>query len=651
MTFWITAAWRLALACAATLLMHGGAAAQNIVCPTMPPGDRSNACASTAFVQQNAPGVSVLAYGAACDGSTDDSLAFSAAISAQNSIFVPSGKTCIIHDVTLSADQSLDCGGSVLQAPPVAGANQWILRKTGFNSRVRNCQFNDPNGATKHATTLSGAATPGSTTIGVNSATGMQVNQPIAIALDSGAYHLTKITNIAGSTITLADAIPSTQAIAPTVAAGGSNYSVNDHLVAQGGIGPPTIVHVTAVSGGAVMAVAVDAPGLYSTFPTSPVATMDTNNASGSGATLTLTAAGASSGNIVESAWGTLVIDNATEGVVSDVIFSSVPAGLQISNTSGSGSFGAQETVRGAVVNAAQLFAIFKDVGVNNSRFSDIVAYGTTHNASSYGVAGVYISGDNLGAAPTGGNMFRGITMLGFETGWLDNAGQLDFFSAVIGDTIRNYSFVCNHCIGNTFSSDIWMQFTGPNALSGTGGFGGGMYFGNSATNNVLGGLATGNNAFDLHIADATSSIWLNGQAWGSKKAASGFTGALFSGQTIFAATTPASVGGAGATFYLGASGYATTEGAVETAIALTQVVTKFSCLSTGAPGVGQSYTCNLRNNATTLASCSYSGASSFGCEYDGPGVNIFPGYTLDLQVVSSAGAASSQFRAYVSGL
>lgn len=644
---------RLLSVCLATLWFTGAAWAQTFgFVPTAPPGDNSNRAASTGFVQGISAGaVNVMAapYSAVCDGSTDDSSAFTAAIAANNSVLVPVGKTCVVHDVTLAAGQFLDCGGSALKGPSSAGSAQWIVKKTGFNSRIRNCQFNDSANATKHTTTLSGAASPGSTTIGVTSATGMQINQAIAVLLDSGAYHLTKITNIVSTTISLADAIPATQAVTPTVSAGGANYAANDHLIVQGGVGPPITVHVTTVSGSVVTAVALDAPGLYSTFPTSPAATMDANGQTALGATLTLTAAGASSGNIVESAWGALVADNASEGIVDNIIFGSVPAGLQVLNSNGSGS-GSGETYSNITVNAFQLFGVFKDVDVHDARFTNIIGFGVAHNSSSFGVAGTYINGANPGSTPTGGNIFTAVNMLNAETAWLDNHGQLENFANIMGDTTRNYGFVCNACSQNTFGQ-TWMTFTGPSATSGSAGAGGGIYFGNSAINNVMQGLWTVNNAYDIHVADSGSAVWLAANAWGPFKVASGVTRSLQSGLLLFAAASPASVGGTGSTIYLGPSGYATTSGAVNLWSQFKQTVTRFSCASAGAPGAGQSYTCNLLDNGNILGSCSYSGASAFGCDYSGPGIFIFDKDQVALQIVSSASAASSQFRAYVAGL
>lgn len=583
---------------------------------------------------------------AKCNGTTDDTAAFSRALAASAYVSAPPATVCVVKNLVVTAGRMLDCGGAGLKAAPGA---DWIVKKTGFMSVVRNCRFDDPSSFTKISTTLNGTAAPGATTIVVTSAARMAVNQAIAVLLDSGAYHLTKITAISGTTITLADAIPASQVGVPTVSAGGTGYAVGDQLAVQSGVGAPITLSVATVSSDAVATVTLNAPGLYSTFPTSPAATLNTKAALASGATVTLTSAGASSGAIVEAAWGVLVSDNATQGLIDNVVFSSVPGALQLLNSAGSGS-GTGETVRSIMINAFQLFGLFKDVHVHDARFESILGFGATHNASAYGVVGVYINGNNPGAPPTGGNLFRGVNMLNAETGWLSNSGQLDTFTQTISDTLRNYGWVCNGCTSNTWGGGAEATFTGPAAVSGSGGKGGGMYFGRSAINNIMEGLRTSSNAYDLHI-DATSALWLNNQAWGTFKVLSGVGTAVTSGTLIFSANSPSGVGGAGTTIFLGASGYSTSEGAVAGVNSLKGSVSKFMCASGQAPGAGQSFTCNLRIKSVTRASCSYSGASAFGCNYQGPGIFIFDQDTIDMSIVSSAGAVATSFRAYVVGL
>ena len=314
---------------------------------------------------------------------------------------------------------------------------------------------------------------------------------------------------------------------------------------------------------------------------------------------------------------------------------------------SGASTWTTGERISGIFVNAAKLFGIFRDVGVSNSTFDRGLIFGTTHGTSSYGVAGIYLNAENVGSAPPGGNHFTNINALNWESGFQDNFGQLDFFDAgVTSDTIRNYAFVCNACSNNTFTGTPWLAFTGPSAISGAAGYGIGLYVGNSAIGNTVNGLATSKNAADIHIADNTSTLWL-GQPWAPSKLLSGVGSSLISGQPLFSAVSPASVGGSGATIYLGGGGYSTTEGLAEAWNAVKGVDNSFTCGSGVAPGTGNTYTCNFRIAETTRGSCSWTGTSVYACTYSGPGIQTFPLDRVDIQIVSSASAPSTQFRVF----
>lgn len=111
---------KLLIAAALVLGFAGSAAAQgNPQCPTRPAGDSTNACASTAFVNQSAggfpgprPWCDVRAKGAQGDGATDDTAAFiacrdtlyasSSASGGGGILFVPPGNYCVNSGVDLS---------------------------------------------------------------------------------------------------------------------------------------------------------------------------------------------------------------------------------------------------------------------------------------------------------------------------------------------------------------------------------------------------------------------------------------------------------------------------------------------------------------------------------------------------------------------
>ena len=76
----------------------------NCIVPTRPVGDNTNAAASTAFVASNsAPStVSVLGYGAKCDGSTDDHAAVTAALNSGNAtVYIPNSQCYVATAITV----------------------------------------------------------------------------------------------------------------------------------------------------------------------------------------------------------------------------------------------------------------------------------------------------------------------------------------------------------------------------------------------------------------------------------------------------------------------------------------------------------------------------------------------------------------------
>ena len=84
------------------------------IAPTPSAGDNSTRVATTAFVAQNSSqGTSVLAYGAVCDGTTDDHTAINTALAAGGAVSIPPGKTCITStalNITVSGTQLFGSG-------------------------------------------------------------------------------------------------------------------------------------------------------------------------------------------------------------------------------------------------------------------------------------------------------------------------------------------------------------------------------------------------------------------------------------------------------------------------------------------------------------------------------------------------------------
>lgn len=118
------------------LLLATPAWAQNPTCPTRSVGDSTNACASTAFVQNQIAVIpppaglvpSVLNFGAVCDGVTNDTAAIQSAINSGGPITLPAGKTCMISTVNLIGSLKLyGLGpGATLQRIPSAATGSML---------------------------------------------------------------------------------------------------------------------------------------------------------------------------------------------------------------------------------------------------------------------------------------------------------------------------------------------------------------------------------------------------------------------------------------------------------------------------------------------------------------------------------------------
>jgi hypothetical protein len=437
------------------------------------------------------------------------------------------------------------------------------------------------------------------------------------------------------------------QAITPSITTGGSGCVVDDKLVVQGGLGAPLTLNVTGVSGGAVTGIEVKAPGLYSTFPTSPAVAYAPSNNACVGVTLGVTAAGASSANIAEATMGVIVTDQADDGSIENISIGPAAGGVSIINSTGSNDFTHEEAISHVTCDSVIIFCLNKGLGVDNLLASGITGYGAVNNDSAYGAVGVYINGQNVGSAPTGGNKFTDVNMLGFEVGYLSSKGQLDTFTASIADTIKFYGFFCDTC-GEYRLNGVESTFTGPDSATGSGGEGVGLVVSDGTSVNAN-SLYTNENAVDVHVV-GSSSLWIGRDTWSPSKTLSGDGSLVLPGAALLVANSPASSGGTGSTIYIGAV-TSTDEGVAGTYTGYQGVINGFRIVTNNDPGAGQTFTVNLRINGVTRATCVLSGSSSFACAYTGPGINIAPSDNLDFQIVSSASANSAAFKGYVSVL
>jgi hypothetical protein len=144
-------------------------------------------------------------YGAVGDGTTDDSAAFIAALATGRRVIARKGSSYVVGGVTINGGAHLDLDGAVVK--PASGAS-YMFKVTGYRPRLSGVYCQD-NGNCAKQTTLSAGASTSATTITVTSATGWAVGQQVFVMLDTGRVHRSEVTVVAGTTITLADALPS----------------------------------------------------------------------------------------------------------------------------------------------------------------------------------------------------------------------------------------------------------------------------------------------------------------------------------------------------------------------------------------------------------------------------------------------------------
>lgn len=588
--------------------------------------------------------------GAACDAGTDATAVFASALAGSGSLILPPGKTCLLTNLALNTNQTLDCNNSILE--PASATALYIIYATQQHL-LRNCTVYDPNLWTMKTTTLSSNVSPGATTIPVASSANFLPNMVVTIQLASGAYWISKILTVTPGQITIQDPIPSTIASNPTINAGGSGYTNNAECIILNGVGPPATGHITT-SAGALTAFTIDAPGLYQTAPGATPAIYCPSTIFANSAALNVTYSGASSGAFVDAAFGLVTIDNAFNGYVENINIPLAPVGIELLQSAGGGT--TEESIFSVNANAILMTTLAKLTGVNNSSFRGIRAFGYNHHATTYGTAGIYIDANS--SVASGGNKWD-VALLGFENGGQDLGGTLDTFDHVFFDTVRNYGFNCIGCTGSDFAY-LGSTFSGPQATQGTGGKGIGVYFGSSGNNNSIGKFTTHDNASDIHFGDQVSAVWIDNLAWAWSKIITGWSIGLQPGYNIAVIPTSAAISGSSAEFLVPGL-ISTTEGNA-VINGLRGNITSFYVGSSTAPGAA-TFTVLLRiaqwngntwNAWTTAApTCSFTGTTQ-GCLYGGPfgGVALNPQDKFALEIVPSGGSfpANTQFTAYIQG-
>jgi hypothetical protein len=168
------------------------------------------ASSAGAWVKGHLGSLTVEAFGAVGDGSTDDSTAFSKMLAVLGYIKLSPGGSYVAKDISISTLQYIYGQGAFVKA---ASGASYIFRATGYYPNIDDVVLNDPDNNTAKVTTLASTAAASATSLTLTSTTGMSIGMFFAIRLDSDAYHGSFITNIVGNVITIQKGIP-TQATA-----------------------------------------------------------------------------------------------------------------------------------------------------------------------------------------------------------------------------------------------------------------------------------------------------------------------------------------------------------------------------------------------------------------------------------------------------
>lgn len=147
------------------------------------------------------------AYGARCDGASDDSAAFQAALNTGLNVVVPSRAACVVGNLTLSrANQYFTSNGGALIAAP--GSN-FVVEVSGFEPHMSGFFISEDGRAASQAT-LAAAAPAGATTVVVDKVRGpkIQPGQRYSVMTATGIFATGFVKGVGDSTVTLSRSLP-----------------------------------------------------------------------------------------------------------------------------------------------------------------------------------------------------------------------------------------------------------------------------------------------------------------------------------------------------------------------------------------------------------------------------------------------------------
>ena len=198
--------------------------------------------------------LNVLDTGAKCDGSTNDSAAFTFALSASRSVFVPQNRVCVVGNLTLMGVHTLNVNNSVLKA---AEGASWLVKLTGYHPILQNAQIEDTAHNLLRTTKLTASAAPGATTLSVASTLDLVADSLVQVALANGFHTIARVSSVRGNTITIEhglDSYVNSGALVQTSQGGilvdVSSYATVENIISNDLAIPISIQNSTKAAGG-----------------------------------------------------------------------------------------------------------------------------------------------------------------------------------------------------------------------------------------------------------------------------------------------------------------------------------------------------------------------------------------------------------------
>ncbi len=563
-------------------------------------------------------------YGAVGDGVADDSAAFVDGWSDHTALFGKPGSIYRVKDLQANGRKFYG-NGSILTW---ASGARWGVRLEGYQPGIYDVLVQDNDNIAKATTAASTTASPGDT-VTVASAAGVEAGQVALVEVDgAGSWQVTEVESVVGLAVTLRDALS-------------SDVSSGNRLIfGFGGI----VIGDSAAEWTLTDVRTVNARCAYLIKPQS------TSGVSNKGTGLTVTCDGIRYFGLVKQGnaagvklddvklWGGYneVIDNTGNGTAGPFTVSSDPVYLKRDVT---------VTVNGVAKTRPTHweFSSSTQITFTSGNFPSVGAAIQSTNFRD-GIRG-FVDDHRNATTISGGNDYGEVEVLDCLIGTELFEAELTDFSNLIVDTCQYVGLNMVSCPTTLNINKAFLGYNGANAKSFASSANmGRVYTKRVPTADTVSGVVDNN----IEI-DATSKLDIDVGQWTGgdyQVAGAGYLNPR-NGKTVQCFSTPGAAIGAGVTRYLthfGTSIAPPTQGWV--APCDTHIL-EIVCAATAAPGVGQTYTYRATVAGAATGPTLVVSGSTFGGTLRLE-LSVLKGQTVDVQVVTSAGASGAEHRCAV---